>query len=71
MENTYYNAEFSNKYYQKYYCIIIQYSTKMNTMKLERQLRDMYNQNTDTKITAKHIHLRLLKDDEAHRLTGY
>lgn len=44
----------------------------MNVMKLEKVLKEFCKKKQErSNFTSKNFHLRLLKDEESYRLTGY
>ncbi|KAL4506803.1 hypothetical protein ABPG72_001224 [Tetrahymena utriculariae] len=71
MENTGFKPEFESKYYQRFYCVIIQYVTKMNSDKLLKAARAIQNNNCEEKVGKSGYNLRLLNEEESNKMTGY
>ena len=60
MENTAFQPEHEGKYYQRYYCIVIQYTSEVNSEKIAKVMRDYQNQNCEQKLGKRSFHFRLV-----------
>lgn len=63
MENTAFQQEFENPYYQRYYCVIIQYTSELNSEKISKFMRNIQNCNCDIKLGKKNFHFRLVPSE--------
>lgn len=60
MENTAFQQEFESPYYQRYYCIVIQYTSEVNSEKIAKVMRDYQNANCEQKLGKRSFHFRLV-----------
>lgn len=63
MENTAFQDEHKSEGYQKYYCVIVQYTSEINSEKIAKVMRDHQNQNGAIKLGKKNFHFRLVPSD--------
>ena len=66
MENTAFDSNYESKHYQKYYCVIIQYSTKINAEKLAKVGREIQQKNSEVKLGKKYFHFRLVNEEMSY-----
>ena len=72
MENTAFDQNsYTPHFYEKYYCVVIQYTTKINSDKLGKLGRDIQNKHCVNKLGKKQFHFRLVAADVSYNLTGY
>lgn len=68
IENTHcVNDDCSDPKNSKFYCIVMQYTTKLSTDKIMRYLREL----NDNKLGKRKFYFRLAHADEQSKLTGY
>lgn len=60
MENTAFQKENESPYYQRYYCIVIQYTSEVNSEKIAKVMRDYQNENCEQKLGKRSFHFRLV-----------
>lgn len=60
MENTAFQPEYESEYYQRYYCVVIQYKTAVNSEKFAKEMRDYQNANSTQKLGKRSFHFRLV-----------
>ena len=66
MHNNKYKDNVSDSiYYSKYYCLVIQYTTRMNSTRLNKVLREL------AKVSARKLNLRLVPADINAEISGY
>ena len=63
MENTAFQAESESPYYQRYYCIVIQYTSEVNSEKIAKAMRDYQNTNSQQKLGKRSFHFRLVSSE--------
>jgi hypothetical protein len=63
MENTAFQEEYQGEHYQRYYCVIIQYTTEINSEKIAKAMRDLQNQHSPHKLGKKNFHFRLVPSE--------
>lgn len=63
MENTAFQDEYQSEHYQKYYCVIVQYTSEINSEKIAKTMRDHQNKNSNTKLGKKNFHFRLVPSE--------
>jgi len=68
MENTAFQPEYESEYYQRYYCIVIQYKTEVNSEKIAKAMRDHQNANCAQKLGKRSFHFRLVNPEVFYSL---
>ena len=63
MENTAFQKENESEYYQRYYCVVIQYKTEVNSEKIAKWMRDVQNEKCAQKLGKRSFHFRLVPPD--------
>lgn len=71
LENTVYDKTIQNEYYQQYYLTIVQYTNDFNAEKIAKGLKNYINNKLKVKLSNKHFHFRLAKNDVAFEMTGF
>ncbi len=73
MENTSFDSAFQSPHYQQFYCVIIQYTTKINSDKLMKLGRQIQNESAskESRLGKKAFHFRLVPEETSFQLTGY
>lgn len=70
------NTKYSSLYlqgpfYPKYVAVMVQYVAKINTEKLNKEIKNVQNQKGEEKAGKQHFHFRLVEDKESSEMTGY
>lgn len=62
---------FQGPFYPRYIAVMVQYIAKINTEKLNKEIKNIQNQRAAEKAGKQHFHYRLVEDKESSELTGY
>ena len=73
MENTSFDPAFQSPHYQQFYCVVIQYTTKINSDKLMKLGRQIQNESAckENRLGKKAFHFLLVPEETSFQLTGY
>lgn len=71
MENTKcVNDDTADRANSRWYLVVVQYTAKLNQQKLQKYLHELNNRD-GRKCGKKNFHMRLAKEEDSERLTGY
>ena len=63
MENTCFQPENEGPYYQRFYCVIVQYTSEINSEKIAKVMRDIQNKQSENRLGKKNFHFRLVPSE--------
>lgn len=59
------------EFYPKYIAVMVQYIAKINTEKLNKEMKLYQNGNSELKAGKQYFHFRLVEEKESQQMTGY
>ena len=71
MENKKFNPELASKFYHRYVCVIIQFTTSLKNERLIKAMKSYQNNNCEVKASRKYFHYRLASGEMNNELSGY
>ena len=71
LKNTKFENSLKSKFYQKFICVIIQYTKSLNNEKLIKTLKKYQNENCEQKTSRKMYNFRLASEIENFEVSGF